>query len=604
MKSKIAMFNLNSKSTFSAILLSLTLMVAALWVSPAAVAAEKKMVKDPTTGKMVSAPEWGGTITYGRVSWAAHSDVWYISGWATHNIGLVNEMLGIGDWGIDRDVWDWRALADPPPPSRKGALAESWETPDDTTIIFNIRQGVRWHDKAPMNSRLLTAKDVEYNWHRLLGLGKFSEAGPSPVVGGLKPDNFESITATDKYTVVFKLKEPDLRALLNLLAHWVAVIYPPEVIEQHGDYKDWRNTVGTGPYELTELVEDSTRTWTKNPDYWAYDEKYPENRLPYVDKVITLFMPDEATRLAALRTGTIDMLGTVGDSQLRSIDQIESLKRTDPEIEVWPFKYRSDQSFFFVGVHRPPWNDIRVRQAMQMAVDRETIVNTFYKGYGNATPQGYIANDMPFGTPFEEWPEEVKKTYRYDPAGAEALLDAAGLTRGADGIRYKTRMAYYERFDPSYAELVAGYWRQIGVVIEIDAGMDWPTIVGATKGDQDTYRMTSASVAIRYRLPDHLWSFHSDSGQHWSLKDPEYDALWDKANAVTTLEEQNRLGKEAIMYTTAKHSFVYGVETPQFQAWQPWVKGYNAEIRLGMGETQSFLARLWIDSELKKAMGH
>ena len=118
MKSKIAMFNLNSKSTFSAILLSLTLMVAALWVSPAAVAAEKKMVKDPTTGKMVSAPEWGGTITYGRVSWAAHSDVWYISGWATHNIGLVNEMLGIGDWGIDRDVWDWRALADPPPPSR------------------------------------------------------------------------------------------------------------------------------------------------------------------------------------------------------------------------------------------------------------------------------------------------------------------------------------------------------------------------------------------------------------------------------------------------------------------------------------------------------
>ena len=153
MKSKIAMFNLNSKSTFSAILLSLTLMVAALWVSPAAVAAEKKMVKDPTTGKMVSAPEWGGTITYGRVSWAAHSDVWYISGWATHNIGLVNEMLGIGDWGIDRDVWDWRALADPPPPSRKGALAESWETPDDTTIIFNIRQGVNWHDKAPMHGR-------------------------------------------------------------------------------------------------------------------------------------------------------------------------------------------------------------------------------------------------------------------------------------------------------------------------------------------------------------------------------------------------------------------------------------------------------------------
>ena len=145
---------------------------ATLGVSSAAVAAEKKMVKDPTTGKMVSAPEWGGTITYGRVSWAAHSDVWYISGWATHNIGLVNEMLGIGNWGIDRDVWDWRALADPPLSARKGALAESWETPDDTTIIFNIRKGVYWHDKAPMNGRALTAMDVEYNWHRLIGAGQ------------------------------------------------------------------------------------------------------------------------------------------------------------------------------------------------------------------------------------------------------------------------------------------------------------------------------------------------------------------------------------------------------------------------------------------------
>ena len=589
-----------SKSTFSTILLFLILMVTAFCVS-SAVGAEKKMVKDPTTGKMVTAPEYGGTITYGRVSWAAHSDVWYISGWATHNVGLVNEMLGIGNWGIDRDVWDWRYFADPPPPSRKGALAESWETPDDTTIIFNIRKGVNWHDKAPMNGRELTAKDVEYNWQRLLGLGKFSEAGPSPVAGGLKPDNFESITATDKYTVVFKLKELDLRALLNLLGHWVAVIYPPEVIEQHGDIKDWRNLVGTGPYELTELVEDSTRTWTKNPDYWAYDEKYPENRLPYVDKVIALLIPEEATRLAALRSGKIDMLGTVGDSQLRSIDQIESLQRTDPEIELGPITYRSDQSFVFVGVHRPPWNDIRVRQAMNMALDRETIVNTFYKGYGDATPQGYIANDMPFGTPFEEWPEEVKKTYRYDPAGAEALLDAAGYPRGADGIRYKTRMAYFERFDASYAELVAGYWRQIGVEMEIDVFATPWTVATA---DQDTYRMMAASLAIRYRLPDHLWSFHSDSGQVWSLKDPEYDALWEKANAATTLEEQNRLGKEAIMYTIDKHPHVYGVETPQFQAWQPWVKGYNAEIRLGMGETQSFLARLWIDSELKEAMGY
>jgi len=113
----------------------------------------KTYVTDPSTGKAVTAPEYGGTITYGRVSWAAHSDTWYISGWASHEIGLVNEMLGIGNWAIDRNEWDWRLLADAPLSAWKGALAESWETPDDTTIVFNIRKGVNWQDKAPMNCR-------------------------------------------------------------------------------------------------------------------------------------------------------------------------------------------------------------------------------------------------------------------------------------------------------------------------------------------------------------------------------------------------------------------------------------------------------------------
>ena len=577
---------------------------ATLWVGPTA-AAEKKYVTDPTTGKEVSAPEYGGTITYGRVSWAEHSDVWYIGGWATHNIGLVNEMLGIGDWGIDRNEWDFLRIGDIPLSAFKGALAESWETPDATTIIFNIRKGVNWHDKAPMHGRELTAKDVEYHWQRLLGLGKFSEAGPSPVVGGMVPENFESITATGNYTVVVKLKEPAPSALRKLMLDWVAVIYPPEVIEQHGDYKDWRNTVGTGPYALTELVEDSSRTWTKNPDYWGFDEKYPQNRLPYVDKIITLLMPEEATRLAGLRAGRIDMLGTMGDSQLRSLDQVDSLKRTDPEIQLWPFKFRSDNSFAFVGVERPPWNDIRVRQAMQMALDLETIVNAYFKGYGDATPHGVIANDAPgFGTPFEEWPEEVKKTYRYDPEGAEALLDAAGYTRGDDGYRFKVKYAHFDRMDASYSELAAGYWREIGVEIEIDV-LDLAGMSAATP-DHDTYRMTNYQGAIRYSLPFIMyWYFYSGGETRMGIKDAEFDALYEAAIAATTIEEQQRLGKAANMHAIEKQLFIWGPETPQFQAGQPWIKGYNGEPRLqGNGETQSYLARLWIDSELKKAMGH
>ena len=93
---------------------------------------------------------------------------------------------------------------------------------------------------------------------------------------------------------------------------------------------------------------------TKYPDYWGFDEKYPENRLPYVDEIRALRMAESATRPAALRTGKIDYLGSPGASALRSIDKVESLERTDPEIELWSYKFRSDNQFYLsVWTYRP-----------------------------------------------------------------------------------------------------------------------------------------------------------------------------------------------------------------------------------------------------------
>ena len=171
------MENLKSKSTFSAILLSLTLMVTAFWVSPAAVAAEKKYVTDPTNGKVVTAPNYGGKLTYPIAVDPLNIDpIAFV--YAGKVLGLVNEKLGIADWATPRDEFDFRSLYIPDH-LIKGRLAESWETPDPTTIIFHIRQGVHWHNKAPMNGRELTAKDIEYSFHRLLGLGSgFTEKFP------------------------------------------------------------------------------------------------------------------------------------------------------------------------------------------------------------------------------------------------------------------------------------------------------------------------------------------------------------------------------------------------------------------------------------------
>ena len=127
-----------------------------------------------------------------------------------------------------------------------GELAESWETPDPLTYIFHIRQGVNWHNKAPMNGRELTADDVVYTYQRITAQGDFTER---PVRSTAAVDlPWESIEATDKYAVVMKLTEPSLGALEALIGDPLFWILPPEVIEQYGDYTDWKNVVGTGPF--------------------------------------------------------------------------------------------------------------------------------------------------------------------------------------------------------------------------------------------------------------------------------------------------------------------------------------------------------------------
>ena len=285
----------------------------------------KNYVTDPSTGKAVEAPRYGGTLTRPLKEEGPNPDIMF-SLWVSGFISGVLQKPSMVNWGIDRAEFDFVGQ-DPPLFALKGALAESWSQPDPLTVILNIRKGVHWHDKPPMNGRELTAHDIEYNFHRVTGMGSgFTE--PSAYTRVLASVSFESITATDKWTVVFKLKEPHLGALLAILDDNAAPIYPPEVIKEHGDATDWRNLVGTGPFMLTDYVEGSSATFIKNPDYWGFDEKYPQNRLPYVDQLRTPIMPEEATYLAALRSGKIDTIqNTVG---IKSVDQAESLKRDQP----------------------------------------------------------------------------------------------------------------------------------------------------------------------------------------------------------------------------------------------------------------------------------
>ena len=130
---------------------------------------------------------------------------------------------------------------------------------------------------------------------------------------------------------------------------------------------------------VTDVVEESSITWTKNPDYWGYDEKYPQNRLPYVDQLRRLVIPEEGSMMAALRSGKLDFRMFAPSD----IDSLESLQRTNPEIGVHPIYFRSSDSF--APNHRvPPFDDINVRRALQMALDNEDRCGYVLEGLGRS----------------------------------------------------------------------------------------------------------------------------------------------------------------------------------------------------------------------------
>ncbi len=597
MKERIAMINHHQNSKGRSMLALISMIV--LGFTTLTFAAQK-YVTDPTTGEVVTAPEYGGTITHAFVAEHQNPDVTLSGVWGNMFFSGVLEKLGTPNWGIDRAEWDFTGLSTPLF-AMIGQLAESWSQPDPLTFIVKVRQGVHWHDKPPMSGRELTAKDIEYNYHRLMGLGSgFTE--PTTFAQVLKSLSFESITATDKWTVVFKLKEPHLHALSAILDDWIAYIYPPEVIKQYGDATDWKNLVGTGPFMLTDRVAGSSLTFTKNPDYWGYDEKYPENRLPYMDEIRGLIMPEVATYLAALRSGKLDYVGQ-GLGNIRTIDQAESLQRTNPEIKLWQI-YIASITSTGLNVNNPPFNDIRVRQAMQMALDLDTINRGYFKGYADTTPHGLIGDGgIGYHIPFDEWPEALKKVYDYDPEGAEALLDAAGYPRGADGIRFKTVYSHIERYDLSFTELLAAYWREIGVDVEIRV---LPLAEFIAKRKDRDFEIMSHEAAYG-GLSDPLVGrrFLSTTVYNTAaVNDPDYEALFEAAAAATTIKEQQRLVIAMDMYAIEKHWTVWGPIAPSFEATQPWLKGYNGEFRLGFTVKNWLFARLWIDQDLKKEMGY
>jgi ABC-type transport system substrate-binding protein len=194
----------------------------------------------------------------------------------------------------------------------------------------------------------------------------------------------------------------------------------------------------------------------RNPDYWGHDERYPQNKLPYADNLKFLVIPDDNEAIEAMRSGKIDILEGL------SFQQAQILLKTNNEM---PYFTRSRVSCGTIDPRNDvaPFNDIRVRKAMQMAIDLPTIVKDYYGGFADPHPQTLTASQMKgWVFPYEEWPNELKAEYAYNPAAAKNLLAEAGYPNG-----FKTNIISPASEHSGILKKIQFWFAEVGINMEI-----------------------------------------------------------------------------------------------------------------------------------------
>ncbi len=269
--------------------------------------------------------------------------------------------------------------------------ADSWRvSPDGKTWVLHIRDGITFADGTP-----LTAADAQFALERAAAKDSNFE------------DNFALVghaTATDAHTLVVTLKKPSA-SFLAYASLYAASITPAKVVAAKG--KDfWAQPVGSGPYILTEWVKNDHVTLKRNPRYW-------QKPYPYLDELRFDVLTDDNTRMLKFRSGELDIATNVPPNQ------VESLKRVNGVVvKLFP-QMRFD--FVYYNHARKPFNDIRVRRALNSVVDRQAILKSVLFGYGNVA-----ASMLP---PMLYWNDQLKP-YPFDPAKAKALMQEAGVGNG------------------------------------------------------------------------------------------------------------------------------------------------------------------------------
>jgi peptide/nickel transport system substrate-binding protein len=371
-------------------------------------------------------------------------------------------------------------------------LAESWTvSADGTQYTLRLRRGVTFHDGTPLDARA-----VKWNLDRLKDSNvRVPIRAPYPI---------KDVEAVDATTVRITLSRPSA-PFLSALSWTTSGIVSPASIDKHGnEYKTIVHPVGTGPYVFKERKKGESVTVARYDRYWG--------RKPHYDTVVFRIVPEAATRESLILAGQVDLI------VLPPIADVPALSR-NPAVKV--LLAASDRTIFVsLNTTKPPLNDVRVRQALNYAVDKQAIIQNVL--FGAADPM-----DAPMAPSLFGYCRVG--SYEYNPARAKQLLAEAGVQSGTKITFHHPTGRYVQ--DKEASQAIAGYLREVGLDPQLQT-MDWPSyisVINAGPAERTVHQLAFLGWAPAFldaaQQMLQFWSgYHPPAGLATTFyKDPQVD---------------------------------------------------------------------------------
>jgi peptide/nickel transport system substrate-binding protein len=510
------------------------------------------------------------------------------------SLKLTNEEMLTGDWakgpaGTNETDFIFGSINSMS--LKTGCLADRWETPTRGVITFHIREGVRWQNKAPCNGRELSVDDVVFSFKRMCTeSGAYIKQTYPTLASGVK---ITGDAAARTVTVDATACPKDMWVNVVTVFPDYLTIMPKDAIEQFGNMNDWKNSIGTGPYMITDFVSNGSATYVRNPDYWATNPCGPGkgDKLPYLEGIKFLIITDTATAQTAFRTMQVNSTSGEYDDMKEFIE--------NPDVK--SMSYTGETSYcIYMRTDKAdlPFSKKEVRQALTLAMDYDKIKNEYYSGRAEILvwPIAYVKEYADAYVPMEKLPANVQSLYKRDVARAKELLTAAGYPTGFDAsvICYNTPTSI------DYLSLVQDMWSQIGVILTLDAK------------DQNTYtqRVRAKNYdSMIYFYNSSTWNkmmnFTGTSIYNMSFVNDAYcneQAL--KAVDMIGVDDAALAKINAdLMPYVLEQCWVIPKPNPRiFHCWWPWVKNYHGETNIGFYNGYHIYKYIWQDNALKSKM--